>query len=106
MSAMKSRLLWLEEDKMAMTKEEKKAYQKAYQKAYREANKEKLAAQNKAWRKANKEKLAAQNKAWRKANPEKIAAHSRRYYENGKINSRRNYGTAGKCLEGIGQIVQ
>jgi len=62
---------------MAMTKEEKSAYNKAY----RKANKEKIAAKGKAYRKANKEKIAATHKAYLKANKEKIAAKYKARYE-------------------------
>ena len=46
---MKSRILWLEDDKMAMTKEEKAVKKKAYY----EANKEKLLEASKKYKKLN-----------------------------------------------------
>jgi hypothetical protein len=76
---------------MAMTKEEKLAYNKFYY----QANKEKIAAKNKSWRESNKEKELSNKKAYyqankdkskvyREANKEKIASQKKAYREANK----------------------
>jgi 5-methylcytosine-specific restriction endonuclease McrA len=74
---------------MAMTKEEKAAYDKIW---YLK-NKTKKNSQAKLWRFANSEKRILKDKEWTKANPEKIAARNKRYHlklalKNKKISQR------------------
>lgn len=71
---------------MAMTLEEKRAYQKEW----REQNKERIKENRRKWMEENKEQSKAYQKKWREENKEKLKEIRKKYLANPKVAAKRN----------------